>query len=356
MGKYIKLLILVSIINICFTISCKAVDMNADEAINEIIPYNDEYIMTRSECMIALNKMIGISDKTVVAFSQIIRNDAEKKKDIDEHTYYGKFAFLGLSCYDNLVSSREDNMFYGDEYATWEDVLLWMVNCIYTGYKIDKNNLIEQAFEYNLIDTININQMDFIKAKDFKDLSKKFLMSTAGRYYEAYNEDNKYTIMYYIINGYNGDKNLTYLDVFNSTYICKNIKVTPNTIYLGNEKIEFSGEQPFVDEDGTMMMPIRWFAQLFHFEQKIVWIDSKKIITSKNGENSEMSQNEDEKSVIIMDSNGNKISFFVDNNKCEFGANARFIFDKSAEIIGGHIYLPLRSVCESFLYTVEWSE
>lgn len=343
MKKICAMFIIFTIMNciLPFTARCMDRTISANEAVNILIPYEDDHVMTRKECMTAINRMIGISDKTVLAHTSWHFFDYPVKYDIEFSTYYGRFVDLGLHNYDRIIPSQMDNYFKGEEFVKLNDVLLWMVNCIATRSDIPKEDILKNALELGLIQDNEVLLLGKnILAKDFKIYSERFLECTVGIYFDNYDgtDIDRFTKLNNTkFNGYDGkDEKFYYIDVFNDTYKDKVIKILGDDIYLGKNKLDNSNNSFFIDENGVMMMSVRSLAEIFDFDQEIIWDESTQTVNLKN--NVELN-----------------MFFEVNSDVCSFAPNeVEFSFGIPARIINDTMYIPMRTVCEGLTYDVIW--
>ena len=345
--------ILVIVISAALTLPVSA--MTADEAVDILVPYEDEHIMTRNECITALSRMVGVNDDALVSEAYSYYYDASIKHDID--SFRGRGIFLSDSLFENsLAPTRTDfyfgnTNFYGDYPASVPDVLAWMLNVLRLEKSYEgKDNLKSCAYDVGLLTNDSETMHNEITAYIFKILAKRFLMCTAYVYIGNGNDEippRNYPIRRINIKeldeGFFGYDNpdLKYLDIFNQTYLAKNIYIKTDGIYLDNDKVDFEGKQPFTDATGTMLMPVRWFAELFGFK------DAK-----WNVENGEAILAEYKK----YPSDSFKMKFVVGSSEYEFVDSyiKPYDFGIPAQIIDACMYVPLRTVCESLMYNVIW--
>lgn len=332
-----------------------------DEAVDVLIPYEDDHVMTREECITALSRMIGVNDDKLIMESYSQYFDVNIKNDIDFYSFKGRSIFLADDLFEKSVApTRTDfyfgnNNFYGDYPASVPDVLSWMIGVLYTEEPYSgKNNLIDCAYNAGLLNNDSESMQQEITARIFKILAGRFLECTVYDYIgegsDAIPPQNypiKRTNIKKLEDGkieYR-DSDLTYIDIFNQTYRNKNIYITNDGIYLGDSKVEFAGKQPFVDDNGTLLMPVRWLAQLFGFEN--VQYDENTgyvyLTEYKWLKNTDYLGNPQ-----MVFRNGLTVYVFADSNIEPYD------FEMPANIIDGCMYIPLRSVCESLLYNVVW--
>lgn len=104
-------------------------------------------------------------------------------------------------------------------------------------------------------------------------------------------------------------------------------------VYIGNKRIEFPDQQPFIDENNRILVPVRFVAE--NLGAEVGW-------------------NQERKEVVITNEDI-KICLIIGENKARVN-DEEIVFDTAAEIHNGRTMVPLRFIVNVFGRNIAWNQ
>lgn len=156
--------------------------------------FSDSNTVTRGECIVAIMRVIGVTDKEI---EKLNGGDLISFADTDAFSYFGcawlgKIAY-GEECIVDYPTERTrhtlknaDFFFFPDRVVTVKETLAFMVRCLEDTNKRDINDTFERAKDYGILsnDDLFINNADsVISQNDFCILLERFLQQKRYKYF-----------------------------------------------------------------------------------------------------------------------------------------------------------------------------
>lgn len=149
--------------------------------------------ITRKECVTQIMRVIGLTDKMVEHFKG---SDGYCFADVGLYSYIG-CAYLSKIAYGeervvteptyrtrHLAGSNTDRFFDPERLATKKDCLAFCVRCLQSENFKDQNDLLEKAYEHNLIEKTDLENLDEpINTVEFYDILTKLIWQKRYKYY-----------------------------------------------------------------------------------------------------------------------------------------------------------------------------
>lgn len=109
--------------------------------------------------------------------------------------------------------------------------------------------------------------------------------------------------------------------------------VSPVTVYINNQRVEFPDQQPFINNDNRVLVPVRFVAE--NLGAKVLW--------------------DNEKKEVLITKEDTEISLIIGENKARVN-DTLVQFGTAAEIYDGRTMVPLRFITNVLGKNIRWNQ